>query len=123
MPRVKGGPKRRRRSKKILKLAKGYWGAKSRLFKSAKETVEKGLCYAYRDRKRRKREFRTLWIIRINAALSSHGLSYSRFISSLKNMGIELNRKVLADMAINDPDGFTRLTDMVKESQGTCRVG
>lgn len=115
MPRAKGGPKTRKRRNSVLKLAKGYRGAKSKLFRTATEAVDKALCYAYRDRRVKKREFRNLWIARINAAARLHGLSYSCFISGLKTWGISLNRKVLADMAVNDPDGFTQIASMVKE--------
>lgn len=106
MPRVKRGFKARRRHNRVLKLARGYRGAHGRLFRSAVEAVERGLCYAYRDRKQRKRAFRRLWIVRINAATRSHGLSYSRFISGLRRAGIELDRRVLAELAINDPAAF-----------------
>ncbi len=106
MPRVKRGFKARRRHNRVLKLAKGYRGSHSRLFRSAVEAVERGLCYAYRDRKQRKRAFRRLWIVRINAAVRNHGLSYSRFINGLKLAGIELDRRVLAELAINEPEAF-----------------
>lgn len=106
MPRVKRGFKARRRHNRVLKLAKGYRGSHSRLFRSAVEAVERGLCYAYRDRKQRKRAFRRLWIVRINAAVRNHGLSYSRFINGLKLAGIELDRRVLAELAINEPAAF-----------------
>ncbi|MBI4715266.1 MAG: 50S ribosomal protein L20 [Nitrospirae bacterium] len=119
MPRAKGGPKTRARRKKRLKMAKGYWGAKHRLYRSATEAVDKALVYAYRDRKARKREFRSLWfrslwIARINAATRPLGLSYSLFINGLKRAGITLDRKVLADLAITDPTGFARLAETVK---------
>ena len=116
MPRVKGGPKTRQRRKKRIKLAKGQYGAKSRLFRSATESVDKGQTYAYAERKKRKRNFRRLWIARISAAVRSHGLSYSRFINSLKKADILLDRKVLSEMAIKDPEGFTRLADMAKQA-------
>jgi large subunit ribosomal protein L20 len=106
MPRAKGGFKTRRRHNRILKLAKGYRGSHSRLFRSAKEAVERGLCYAFRDRKARKRAFRRLWIVRINAATRTHGLSYSRFINGLAKAGIGLDRRVLAELAIHDPAAF-----------------
>ena len=109
MPRVKRGFKARRRRKKILKFAKGYRGARSILYKTAKETVHRAWCYAYRDRRVRKREFRKLWIARINAAARAHGLSYSRFIGGLNKAGIELDRKVLADLAVFDPAGFAQV--------------
>jgi large subunit ribosomal protein L20 len=113
MPRAKGGFKTRQRRKKIIQMAKGYVGGRRRLFKSAKETVEKGLTYAYRDRKVRKREFRKLWIVRINAAARIHGMNYSRLMKGLKDADVIIDRKVLADMAVNDPDGFARVVKMV----------
>jgi large subunit ribosomal protein L20 len=114
MPRAKGGFKTRRRRKKILEMAKGYYGAKSRLFRIATEAVDKALQYAYRDRKNKKREFRSLWIIRINAALRALGMTYSQFMSGMKKANIVLNRKVLADMAYNDPAAFSQLAEKVK---------
>ena len=116
MARVKGALRTRRRHKKILKLAKGYWGGKSRSFRVANQAVMKSLVYSYRDRRVRKRDFRKLWITRINAAARLNGLSYSRFINGLKIAGVELNRKVLADMAVNDTAGFTQLVDNIKLS-------
>jgi large subunit ribosomal protein L20 len=106
MPRAKGGFKTRRRHNRILKLAKGYRGSHSRLFRSAKEAVERGLCYAFRDRKARKRAFRRLWIVRINAATRLHGLTYSRFVHGLAKANIGLDRRVLAELAISDPAAF-----------------
>lgn len=114
MPRAKGGFKTRRRRKKVLERAKGYYGAKSRLYRVATEAVDKALQYAYRDRRAKKREFRSLWIIRINAAVRVFGLSYSQFMSRLKNANIALNRKALADMAYNDPSAFSQLVEKVK---------
>jgi large subunit ribosomal protein L20 len=114
MPRAKGGFKTRRRRKKILERAKGYYGAKSRLYRVATEAVDKALQYAYRDRRAKKREFRSLWIIRINAAVRAFGLSYSQFMSRLKNANIALNRKALADLAYNDPSAFNQLIEKVK---------
>jgi len=114
MARVKGGVRTRARHKKILKLAKGYFGAKSKLYRVANEAVMKSLSYAYRDRKQKKREFRKLWIARINAAARMNGLSYSKFMNGLKKAGINLNRKVLADMAVNDANGFKMLVEKVK---------
>lgn len=114
MARVKGAVTTRARHKKILKLAKGYFGAKSKLYRIANQAVMKSLVYAYRDRKAKKRDFRKLWITRINAAARLNGLSYSRFMNSLKKSGIMLNRKVLADMAVNDAKGFARLVEQVK---------
>ena len=116
MPRAKGGPKTRRRRKKILKLAKGYWGGKHRLYGTATEAVDKAMAYSYRDRRQKKRSFRSLWIVRINAAIREHGLSYSRFIAGLKNAGITLDRKVLADLAVNDPAGFAKVVQTVTEA-------
>ena len=114
MARVKGALRTRRRHKKILKLAKGYWGGKSRSFRAANQAVMKSLVYAYRDRRSKKRDFRKLWITRINAAARLNGLSYSKFINGLKTAGIVLNRKVLADMAVNDAPGFSQLAAQVK---------
>ncbi|MEW6584990.1 MAG: 50S ribosomal protein L20 [Nitrospirota bacterium] len=114
MPRAKGGFKTRRRRKKILEQAKGYYGAKSRLYRIATEAVDKALVYAYKDRRAKKREFRSLWTIRINAAVRNLGLTYSQFMSGLKKANIALNRKVLADMAYNDPTAFGRLVEKVK---------
>ncbi len=115
MPRAKGGPKTRQRRKKVMKAAKGYWGGRHRLYRSATEAVDRALCYAYRDRRQKKRSFRSLWIARINAAIRLHGLSYSAFISGLRKAGINLDRKVLADLAVNDPAGFARIAQTVKE--------
>lgn len=115
MPRAKGGPKTRQRRKKVMKAAKGYWGGRHRLYRSATEAVDRALVYAYRDRRQKKRSFRGLWIARINAAIRLHGLSYSVFISGLKKAGINLDRKVLADLAVNDPAGFARIAQTVKE--------
>ena len=109
MARMKRGVVARRRHKKILKAAKGYYGARSRVFRVAKQAVIKALQYAYRDRRQRKREFRALWIARINAAARLHGLSYSRFMNGLKKANIALDRKVLADLAVHDKVGFAKL--------------
>ena len=114
MPRAKGGFKTRRRRKKVLERAKGYYGAKSRLFRVATETVDKALQYAYRDRKAKKREFRSLWIIRINAAVRAMGLNYSQFMSGLKKANIALDRKALADLAYHDPKAFSQIAETVK---------
>ncbi len=114
MSRVKGGVKTRARHKKILKLAKGYFGGKSKLYRIANQAVMKSLVYAYRDRKARKRDFRKLWITRINAAARINGLSYSRFMNGLKKSNIQLNRKMLAEMAVNDATGFTQLAEKAK---------
>lgn len=114
MPRVKRGTKARRRHKKILKLAKGYVGGRRKQYRQARETVERGLVYAYRDRKVRKREFRGLWIIRINAAARQHGLSYSQFMHGLILGGVTVDRKVLADIAVRDPAGFQEFAQVAK---------
>ena len=114
MARVKGAMRTRARRRKVLKLAKGYFGAKSKLFRMAKQAFMKSGNYAYNDRRLKKRDFRKLWIARINAAARINGLSYSKFIGGLKKAGIELNRKVLADMAVNDANGFAQLADMAK---------
>ena len=114
MPRAKGGTKTRARHKKRLKLAKGYYGAKSKLFRTATEAVDRAQQYAYRDRRNRKRDFRRLWITRITAACRNNGILYSRFINALIKAGIELDRKVLSDMTIRDPGGFLKLVDTAK---------
>ena len=115
MPRVKRGPVAHQRRKKIMKLAKGYYGGKSRSYRVANQQIMKSLFYAYRDRRQKKRDFRKLWITRINAAARSNGLSYSRFINGLKKADVEINRKMLADMAVHDQDGFSRLVKVAKE--------
>jgi large subunit ribosomal protein L20 len=115
MARVKGGIVRARRRKKILKLAKGYYGSKHTLFKTAKEQVMKSLLYAYRDRRQVKRDFRKLWIVRINAAARTNGLSYSKLMHGLKLAGIQMNRKMLADIAINDAKAFSDLATAAKQ--------
>lgn len=115
MPRAVSGPVARRRRKKVLKSAKGFRGAKSKQYKKAKETLERALKYAYRDRRTRKREFRRLWITRINAAARAGGLTYSVFIAGLKKANIGLDRKILADLAVNDPASFESLTVKAKE--------
>ena len=114
MARVKGGKVARKRRKKILKLAKGYYGSKHRLYKTANEQVMKSLQYAYRDRRQRKRDFRKLWITRINAACRMNGLSYSKFMHGLKLAEIDLNRKMLAEIAINDEKAFTQIANIAK---------
>ena len=114
MPRVKTGVVRRRRHKKILKLAKGFYQGRRKHFRKAKEQVEHSLVYAFRDRKQKKREFRKLWIIRINAACRLNGISYSRFINGLNKAGIELDRKILADMAMNDAAAFSAVVASAK---------
>lgn len=118
MPRVRGGPRERRRHKKILKLARGYYGRKSKTFRAANEQVLKSLSYAFRHRRQRKRDFRRLWITRINAAARQSGLSYSRFISGLKRAGITINRKMLADLAVRDREAFQVLVDQARASLG-----
>ncbi|MCK4774399.1 MAG: 50S ribosomal protein L20, partial [Candidatus Krumholzibacteria bacterium] len=114
MPRTKNTVASRARRKKILKAAKGYRGGRGVLYRTARETVERGLVYAYRDRRRKKRDFRKLWIVRINAAARLNGLSYSRFISGLKKAEVEIDRRMLAEMAVNDVEGFTKLAGVAK---------
>src|SRR5512134_820496 len=114
MPRAKGGPKTRARRKRVLNLAEGYWGAKSKLFRSATEAVDRALKYAYRDRKARKRDFRRLWIARINAAARQNGVTYSRFMAGLSKTGVAIDRKILADLAVTDPASFTKLVETAK---------
>lgn len=116
MPRVKRGPRKRIRRSKILKLAKGYWGARSHNYRTAKEAVERALQYSYRDRRTRKRDFRRLWIIRIKAAAENNGISYNRFIHGLKESNIALDRKVLADIAVSSPQTFLHIVEKVKKS-------
>jgi large subunit ribosomal protein L20 len=115
MPRAKGGPKTRQRRKKRIKLASGQYGGKSRLFRSATESVDKGLTYAYTGRKNRKRDFRQLWIARISAAVRAQGMTYGRFINALKKANVALDRKVLSDMAIKDASGFEKLIGLAKQ--------
>jgi large subunit ribosomal protein L20 len=114
MSRVKRGVAAHRRRKRILEQAKGYQGARSRLHQTAREAVEKAWKYAYRDRKQRKREFRVLWIARINAAAREHGLSYSRFMHGLRSAGVEVDRKILAQLAVSDPKAFAELAALAK---------
>lgn len=116
MARVKTGVVRRRRHKKILKLARGFYSARHKHFRKAKEQLERSLVYAYRDRRRKKRDFRRLWIVRINAACRLNDISYSRFINGLKKAKIELDRKVLADLAMNDAAGFVKVVESVKKA-------
>ena len=116
MARVKRGVSVKRRHKKILKLAKGYFGAKSKLYRPANEQVMKSLSYAYAHRKKKKGDFRRLWIQRINAAARINGLSYSRFMSGLRNAGVVVNRKILADLAVHDSNGFTQLVTVAKDN-------
>ncbi len=116
MPRVKRGTKRRAKRKKILERASGYYLTKSKLYRSAKESVERALKFAYAGRRQKKRQYRSLWIVRIGAAAKQNGLSYSRFISGLKKAGIELDRKILADLAVNDAAGFAKLAEQAKSA-------
>ncbi len=116
MPRVKRGPKRKEKRKKILKLAKGYRGAKSKNYRIAKEAVEKALLYSYSDRRNKKRDFRRLWIIRINAAVRNFGLTYSRFIAGLKALNIKLDRKILADLAYRNDPAFKEIAARVSNA-------
>ena len=115
MPRVKSNVARLKRKKKIMQAAKGARGARSKLYKAAKETVERGWRYAYRDRRQKKREFRQLWITRINAAARQHDLSYNRFMAGLKRAGVEINRKLLADLAVHDPTAFGELAEVARQ--------
>ena len=116
MPRVKRGNKRLKRRKKILQQAKGYWGTKSKLHRAAKEQVMRSMAYAYRDRRQKKRDFRRLWIIRINAAARQFQMSYSQLMHGLRIAGVELNRKALADIAFRDPKGFEQLAETAKRA-------
>ena len=113
MPRANSSIPRHRRHRKIVKQAKGYYGTRSRNFRTAKDAVIKAMRYSYRDRRQRKRQFRRLWIIRINAAARQHGMSYSQFMHALRDRNVELNRKILADMAVNDPEGFETLVKSI----------
>lgn len=115
MPRATSGPVTRRRHKRLLKHAKGNRGARGNLFRKARETVERGWKFAYRDRKARKRDFRQLWIVRINAAARLHGLSYSRLIAGLKRANVVLDRKALADVALHDPEAFAKVASLARE--------
>ena len=116
MARVKTGVIRRRRHKKVLKEARGFYSGRRKHFRKAKEQLERSLCYAYRDRRAKKRDFRRLWIVRINAACRLNDISYSQFIHGLKNAGIELDRKILADMAMNDAQAFTYIAAKAKQA-------
>ena len=118
MPRAKGGPKTRRRRKKVLKKAKGYFGGRRKLYKTAAETVLRAGAFAYRGRKQKKREARSLWIVRINAACRQVGLSYSKFMAALKKAGIQLDRKVLAELAVSDPPAFAKLAETARAQSG-----
>jgi large subunit ribosomal protein L20 len=117
MPRVKSGVAHHARKKKIMEAAKGARGGRSKLYKAAKETAERAMRYAYRDRRKKKSEFRALWITRINAAARIHGLSYSRLVAGLKKGGVEIYRKVLADLAVRDADAFGKLAELAKNNQ------
>ena len=114
MPRAKNSVASRRRRKKVIKLARGYWGARSRLFRTAREAVDRAQVYAYRDRRRRKRDFRRLWIARINAAARLNGVTYSQLINGMDRAGIEINRKILADLAVNDEAAFSAVAKQAK---------
>jgi len=116
MPRVRRGNKKRKRRKSVLKLAKGFRGARSKLYRTATEAVDRALKYAYRDRRTRKRDFRRLWIARINAAARQEGMSYSKFMHGLKETGISIDRKILAEIAVSDPKGFSQIVHLAKES-------
>ena len=116
MPRVKSNVTRLKRKKQIMKLAKGNFGARSKLWKAAKETVERGWVYAYRDRKAKKRDFRKLWIIRINAAAHLHEMSYNVFMNGLKKAGVEVDRKILAELAVKNPEAFTALAEKARSA-------
>jgi large subunit ribosomal protein L20 len=116
VPRVKRGTKRRQKRKKLLKLSEGYWGTKRNCYRIAKEAVEKGLGYAYRDRRNRKREFRSLWVVRINAAARANDLSYSQMMHGLKQAGVAVDRKALAQLAITDPSSFSDLAKVAQQA-------
>ncbi len=116
MPRVRRGTKRHNKRRKVLKLAKGYYGTRSKAYRIAKQAVDRALAYSYRDRRQRKRQFRRLWIARINAAARANGLSYSRFMDGLKKAGSQLDRKVLADLAVHEPEAFAELAEAAKEA-------
>ena len=116
MARVKTGVVRRRRHKKVLKLARGFYSARHKHFRKAKEQLERSLCYAFRDRKQKKRDFRKLWIVRINAGCRINAISYSRFMFGLKKAGITLDRKILADIAMNEPQSFTKIVESAKKA-------
>ena len=116
MPRVKRSVNAKKKRRKVMKAAKGYRGGRGNLYKSAMEAVDKGLQYAYRDRRAKKRDFRRLWVARINAETRVNGMTYSRFIEGLTKSGVEIDRKVLAELAVNDPAGFTKVVDVAKAS-------
>lgn len=120
MPRVRRGTKRHDKRRKVLKQAKGYYGTRSKAYRIAKQAVDRALAFSYRDRRQRKRQFRRLWITRINAAARANGLSYSRFMDGLKKSGSKLDRKVLADLAVREPEAFTKLAEAAKEALGAA---
>jgi large subunit ribosomal protein L20 len=120
MPRVRSNVARLKRKKQVMKAAKGAFGARSKLWKAAKENVERGWRYAYRDRKQKKRDFRRLWVVRINAAAHLNGMSYSVFIDGLKKAGIEIDRKILADVAVRDPQAFAAIADQARNALSTA---
>jgi large subunit ribosomal protein L20 len=120
MPRARSNVPRLKRKKQVLEAARGAYGGRSKLWKAAKETVERGWRYAYRDRKNKKREFRRLWIVRINAAARQHDMSYSVFINGLAAAGIEIDRKILADLAVRDPQAFGQLADAARNALGSA---
>jgi len=122
MPRVKGGYTTRRRRKAVLKMAKGYYGSKHTIYRTAHEQVMRSLRYAFRDRKARKREFRKLWITRINAACQLNGIKYNQFINGLANADVVINRKMLAEMAVNDAEGFAKLVEVAKNAKPKAKV-
>jgi large subunit ribosomal protein L20 len=115
MARVKRGPHRKEKRKRVLKLAKGYYGKKKNAYRIAMQAVDRALKYAYRDRRQKKRQFRSLWIVRINAAARENGLTYNRLISGLRKAGLDLNRKILSEIAIHDPDGFAAIVEVAKD--------
>ena len=123
MARSRSGPASRERRRRVLKETKGYYGGKSRLFRTAKEQLDRSLAYAYRDRRQRKRLFRRLWIARINAATREHGLSYSRFINGLHTANVDINRKVLAELAVNEPQAFATLCEVAKAHANGAAAG
>ena len=120
MPRVRSNVARLKRKKQVMKAARGAYGARSKLWKAAKENVERGWAYAYRDRKQKKRDFRRLWVVRINAAAHLNGMSYSVFIDGLKKAGIEIDRKILADIAVRDPQAFAAIADQARAALTTA---
>jgi large subunit ribosomal protein L20 len=122
MPRVKRGTKRRQRRKKILERASGYFLTKSKLYRKAQQSVERGLKFAYSGRKQKKRQYRSIWIVRIGAASKMNGISYNLFISGLKKAGVELDRKILADIATNDPTGFAALAETAKRANASAKT-